>query len=67
MSELLNILRAGAGITMEAAHYTVDDVMPVAREAARVGVTLRVHGAMEWRTADLINIATAGKGNVIFV
>ena len=66
VSELLNIVRAGAGVTMEAVHFTVDDVMPVAQECAEQGVTLYVHGAMGWRTQDLINIAKAGKGRVRF-
>ena len=66
VSELLNIVRAGAGVTMEAIHFTVDDVIPVAQECAEVGVPLFVHGAMGWRTQDLINIAKVGKGQVIF-
>ena len=66
VSELLNIVRAGAGVTMEAIHFTADDVMPVAQECASKGVPLYVHGAMGWRTQDLINIAKAGKGQVIF-
>ena len=66
VSELLNIVRAGAGVTMEAIHFTVDDVMPVAQACAEEGVTLYVHGAMGWRTQDLINIAKAGKGRVCY-
>ena len=66
VSELLNIVRAGAGVTMEAVHFTADDVMPVAQACAEEGVALYVHGAMGWRTQDLINIAKAGKGQVRF-
>ena len=66
VSEILNIVKAGAGVTMEAIHFTADDVMPVAVACAEQGVRLYVHGAMGWRTADLINIAKAGKGQVIY-
>ena len=66
VSELLNIVRAGAGVTMEAIHFTADDILPVAQECANEGVPLFVHGAMGWRTQDLIAIARAGKGRVTF-
>jgi hypothetical protein len=67
VSELLNIVRAGAGVTMEAIHFSVDDILPVASACGEAGVPLRVHGAMDWRTKDLIVIAKAGKGQVVFV
>lgn len=66
VSELLNIVNAGAGVTMEAIHFTFDDIMPVAEACARAGVPLYVHGAMGWRTRDLIAIAKTGKGQVVF-
>ena len=67
VSELLNIVRAGAGVTMEATHFCLDDILPVASACGQAGVPLHVHGAMEWRTKDLIAIAKAGKGQVVFV
>ncbi len=66
VSELLNIVHAGAGVTMEAVHFTADDVMPVARACGEQKVHLFVQGAMGWRTKDLIDIAEAGKGQVVF-
>ena len=67
VSELLNIVEAGAGVTMQAIHFSVDDIMPVARACGKATVPLRVEGAMDWRTQDLIAIAKAGKGQVVFV
>ena len=66
VSELLNIVRAGAGVTLRAEELTVDDVLPLARAAAQSQVPLRVLGALHWRTHDLVQIATSGKGRVIF-
>jgi hypothetical protein len=68
VSELLNIVRAGAGVTLEAHGLTADDVLPVAAAAAKADVPLRVRGAgaLHWATRDLIHIAEAGKGHVIF-
>lgn len=66
VSELLNIVRAGAGVTLEAEGLTADDVMPLARAASESNVTLCVRGALHWRTSDLVHIAKAGKGQVIF-
>jgi antitoxin (DNA-binding transcriptional repressor) of toxin-antitoxin stability system len=66
VSELLNIVRAGAGVTLTAENLTVDDVMPVARAAGEANVPLRVRGALQWRTHDLVQIAKAGNGQVIF-
>ncbi|MGF1608381.1 MAG: hypothetical protein ACFCUQ_03230 [Kiloniellales bacterium] len=67
VSELLNIVEAGAGVTMEATHFSFDDILPVAVACGRAGVPLHVHGAMDWRTKDLITIAKAGKGQVVFI
>ena len=55
------------GVTFhDGSDFTADDVMPVAVACAEHGVPLYVHGAMGWRTADLINIAKAGKGQVTY-
>lgn len=66
ISELLNIVRAGAGVTLDAEGLSVDDVLPLARAAAQASVPLRVRGALHWRTHDLVTIAKAGTGQVIF-
>lgn len=66
VSELIHIVNAGAGITMAAVHYTAEDVLAVARKVGDAGVALQVHGAMDWPTKDLIEVAKAGKGRVVF-
>ena len=45
ISELLNIVRAGAGVVLEAEGLTADDVLPLARAASESEVTLTVRGA----------------------
>ena len=46
--------------------FAVDDILPLARAAAEASVPLRVVGALDWRTHDLVEIAKVGKGHVIF-
>ncbi len=66
ISELLNIVRAGAGVVLESEGLTADDVLPLARAASEANVTLTVRGALHWRTHDLVTIAKAGGGRVIY-
>ncbi len=66
ISELLNIVRAGAGVVLEAEGLTADDVLPLARAASEAKVTLTVRGALHWRTHDLVTIAKAGGGQVVY-
>lgn len=66
VSELLNIVKSGAGVTMQAIHFAPDDVLPVAHACGEARVPLHVEGAMDWRTKDLIAIAKAGKGHVVY-
>ena len=42
VSELLNIVRAGAGVTLEAHGLTADDVLPVAAAAAKAEPTKKL-------------------------
>lgn len=65
ISELLNIVRAGAGITLRAEEVTVDDVLPLARAAASSKVPLRLIGALRWRTHDLVRLAQASEGTLV--
>ena len=66
VSELINIVRAGAGVTLRAEELTVDDVLPIARAAGEAKVVVRVIGGLQWRTHDLVQIAKVGEGCVIF-
>lgn len=66
VSELLNIVRAGAGVTLRVEELTVDDVLPIARAAGESKVPVRLQGALKWRTHDLVQIAELGKGSIVF-
>jgi hypothetical protein len=66
VSELLNIIRAGAGIALPAEHFAVDDVLPLAMAAGEAQVEFRLRGALHWRAHDLVEIARVGKGMVIY-
>ncbi len=66
ISDLLNIVRTGAGVVLGAEGLTADDVPPLARAASEANVTLTVRGALHWRTHDLVTIAKAGGGRVIY-
>jgi antitoxin (DNA-binding transcriptional repressor) of toxin-antitoxin stability system len=46
VSELLNIVRAGAVVTLEAHGLTADDILPVAAATAKADVPLKVRGAL---------------------
>jgi hypothetical protein len=46
ISELPNIVRAGAGVVLDAEGLTADDVLPLARAASEANVTLTVRGAL---------------------
>lgn len=65
VSELLNIVQAGGGLSLRAEHYSVDDILPLAKACGDARVHLEIHGALDWRTSDLIQIAKNGKGMVI--
>jgi hypothetical protein len=43
----------------------VDDILPLAKACGDAQVHLEIHGALDWRTSDLIQIAKNGKGMVI--
>lgn len=65
-SDLIQIVRAGGGITMDAGLRTTSDLIQIARAANLSGAKV-VFRKMSLRTvADLIQIARAGNGNVTF-
>ena len=66
VSELINIVKAGAGVTLRTEELTVDDVLPIARAAGETKVIVRLIGGLQWRTHDLVQIAKVGQGCVIF-
>jgi hypothetical protein len=67
ISDLLNIVRTGAGVVPGAEGLTADDVPPLARAAAaEANVALTARRALHWRTHDLVMLAKAGGGRVIY-
>lgn len=66
VSELISIVRAGGGLTVKAAEFTIDDLMPIVRAAAESGAYIRVTGALHWRAKDLVRLAEVGRGHVSF-
>ncbi len=66
VSEMIEIVRAGAGLTLDASTLTVDDVVPIVTEAAKSSVTIQIRQAGGWQTKDLVRLAALGKGSVHF-
>ena len=66
VSELMAIARAGGGLKLNALHYTIDDLLPIARAAAEARAPLCVVNALDIRTTDLVRLASEGKGCVSF-
>ena len=64
VSELLNIIKAGAPIRIKASHFAIDELLTIANACGVEGVKLEIEGGLYLRTADLIEIAKLGKGQV---
>ena len=64
VSELLNIIKAGAPLKVKASHFAIDELMTIANACANADVTLEIEGALYLRTADILEIAKVGKGKV---
>jgi len=66
ISELLNLVSLGAGLEIEAGTRPTADLVALAEAANASGATLILRGAGLRYTGDLLKIAAAGKGRVIF-
>ncbi len=64
VSELLNLINAGAPLKVKASHYAIDELLTIANACANAGVALEIEGALYLRTADLLEIAKLGQGKV---
>lgn len=64
--ELVRIVGAGAGLTMEAAGRSTADLVRIAEAAADWGVPVTLRGVQDRSADDLVLIAEAGQGTVIF-
>jgi hypothetical protein len=64
--QLINILRAGGGLILDAATQAPEQLLRMATAAAGSGATLILRNADYKPPDQLMNIAAAGRGRVIF-
>ncbi|MDX1400477.1 MAG: hypothetical protein R3245_01015 [Kiloniellales bacterium] len=64
VSELLNIIEAGAPIKIKASHFAIDELLTIANACGQKGVNMEIEGGLYLRTADLLDIARVGNGRV---
>ena len=64
VSELLNIIEAGANLRVRANHFAMDELLTIANACGNKGVRVEIEGGLYMRTADLMEIAKAGQGQV---
>ena len=66
IEDLIRIANAGGGFRLDATHRSLDELMQIATAAKTGGATVIFSGMSTYYTDDLIRIATAGQGSVIF-
>ena len=66
IDDLIQIASAGGGLRLDATHRYPDELMQIASAAKKGGATVIFYGMARYYTNDLLRIATAGKGAVIF-
>ena len=66
VDDLIRIAQAGGGFRLDATHRSLDELMQIATAAKTGGATVIFSGMSAYYADDLIQIATAGKGLVIF-
>ncbi len=64
VSELLNIINAGASIKIKASHFAIDELLTIANVCGQTGTKMEIEGGLYLRTADLLEIAKVGNGQV---
>ena len=64
--ELVKIAESGGGFKLDCALKSVDDLSKIAQAAHSGGATLILTGINLRSTEDLVQIAAAAKGSVIF-
>lgn len=65
-SDLLQIVRAGGSLNIEAKARLTSDLVQIARAAKQGGATVTFTGMSLRLTSDLVQIARAGQGHVTF-
>ena len=66
VDDLIRIVNAGGGFRLDATHRYPDELMQIATAAKTGGATVIFYGMSAYYTDDLMRIATAGMGSVIF-
>lgn len=64
--ELIKIASTGGGFALEAGRRTTDELTKIATAAKRSGATVTFRNMAVRKTDDLVRIAAAGKGHVVF-
>ena len=64
VSELLNIIKAGSPIKIKASHFAIDKLLTIANACGQLGTKMEIEGGLYLRTADLLEIAKVGNGQV---
>ena len=65
--ELVKIAIAGGGFVLNANAKSQEDLVCIAGAASHEGATLMLRNISQKTTEDLVEIAFAGKGSVIFI
>ena len=66
MSDLIKILAAGGGLTLDASNRVTSDLIRLAAAAASGNAQLCLTSISDRVMSDLVRIAAAGKGRVTF-
>jgi hypothetical protein len=65
--ELVKIAVAGGGFVMDAKAKPQEDLVAIAGAASHEGAVVMLRNTSEKETDELVEIAFAGKGSVIFI
>jgi len=66
LDQLVTIARAGGGIVLDGGNMQTDDLVRLIALAKNKSVRFELHGMAGRQTQDLVRIAAAGGGSVIF-
>ena len=64
--DLVRIVEAGAGLRLNSGDCAREDLVHLAEIASRKNVQIIITGSDKCSTEDLIRIASAGKGSIMF-
>lgn len=67
LSEIVRIVAAGGGFLMDGSNRSTEDLVRIAAASRSRGARLQIAGLEHRPTLELVRIAAAGSGNVVFV